>query len=250
MKEKIINVTGMMIVIIGLVFLSGGCEKDSSLSSDQNEIKDVAGTNITEPPCDGIVLANVAITPEEEEMLVFVREEEKLARDVYLMMYDQYNMQIFNKIAQSEQTHMDQVLCLLVHYGIEDPASSEIGVFNDPTLQNLYNEFIELGSSSKINALVAGASIEDLDIRDLEVFIAQTTNENIINVFGNLCCGSRNHMRAFSGQLAKRGVTYTPQYISQDYYDWIISTEKEDCGENTRATYRHQYRYEHNNGKG
>jgi len=65
------------------------------------------------------------ITPlseEEVEMLTYMREEEKLARDVYLLMYETWEAAIFTKIADSEQKHMDTMLKKLDKYGLPDPA--------------------------------------------------------------------------------------------------------------------------------
>ena len=125
---------------------------------------------------------------------------------------------------------MDRVLCLLEHYGIEDPASPEIGVFSNPDLQLLYDNLVEQGSASLIDAFTVGATIEDVDIYDLQEYVTQTENEAILTIFGHLTCGSRNHMRSFSALLENQQVTYTPQYISQEEYDAIISSGHEFCG--------------------
>lgn len=39
--------------------------------------------------------------------------------------------------------------------------------------------------------------------------------------------GSRNHLRAFISQLSGQGVTYTPQYITQEEFDAIIDSPLE-----------------------
>jgi hypothetical protein len=135
-----------------------------------------------------------------------------------------------DKIANSEQRHMDRILCLLTHYEIEDPASTEAGVFNNPELQELYNTLIDQGSASLVDALSVGATIEDVDIYDLDTYVTQTSNEAILTIFGRLTCGSRNHMRAFSGLLADNSLDYTPQFISQEQYDDIITGSHEMCG--------------------
>ncbi|HSG67534.1 MAG TPA: DUF2202 domain-containing protein [Bacteroidales bacterium] len=238
----------MFAVVLGVALVFSACKKDSQITPDQTAVKGSGNMGGNELPCDDLVYPVSPITAEEEEMLIYSREEEKLARDVYLMLYGQYGMNIFNNIAASEQTHMDKVLCLIVHYGLEDPASSEIGVFSNPELQQLYNDLIDLGSSSRLNAMIAGATIEDFDINDLEDFMIVATNSSVLSVFGSLCCGSRNHLRSFADQIEKRGATYTPQYISQEYYDWIINSEPENCGDMDGNSYRYNYRYRHQNG--
>ena len=174
---------------------------------------------------------SATVSDAEIDLLKYMREEEKLARDVYVKMFALYDAPVFNNISKSEQTHMDRVLCLLEYYGIEDPASTESGVFTNPDLQALYDALIAQGSVSLTDAYTVGATIEDVDIYDLEEYIAQTDNPAIISVYENLTCGSRNHMRAFISQLNNLGETYTPQFIPQTEYDEIINGGHEQCGQ-------------------
>jgi hypothetical protein len=76
-----------------------------------------------------------SLDPYEIESLLYVREEEKLARDTYLTLYEVWGMEIFQTIADSEQSHMDAIKVLLDKYNLEDPALPEIGVFQDDFLQ-------------------------------------------------------------------------------------------------------------------
>lgn len=175
---------------------------------------------------------NIELTPIETQDLVFLREEEKLARDVYLYAYDKYQHQVFYNISQSEQTHMDRVLTLLNTYGLQDPVINERGSFSNPVLQQLYVELTAKVDISLIEALNVGATIEDLDINDLETFEANTTKVDILKVYSNLKCGSRNHMRSFNYQLDINGIEYIAQYISQDEFNEIIDSEHERCGRN------------------
>jgi len=164
--------------------------------------------------------------------LKFLREEEKLAHDVYLYSYDKYQLKIFDNISQSEQRHMNSVLNLLNKYGISDSASTEIGVFNNPDLQKLYNTLTKQVDISSVEALKAGATIEDLDINDIDNFTANTTKPDLLNVYGNLNCGSKNHIRAFTRWLENEEVTYTPQYLSIEEYNVILSSSNGGCGRN------------------
>ena len=164
------------------------------------------------------------LSQEEIDGLLYMREEEKLARDVYLTLYETYGLQVFYNIAQSEQMHMDAVLGLLEKYNFTDPASDEIGVFTNRELQALYDQLIEMGSQSVVDALKVGALIEETDIVDLQERIAQTDNEDIKLVYENLMAGSENHLRAFTGQLEAYGTTYEPQVVSEDYYLSVIGT--------------------------
>jgi hypothetical protein len=159
-----------------------------------------------------------------------MREEEKLARDVYFYFYEKYDLNLFNNISSSEQQHMDAVLTLLNIYDIVDVALPQYGEFSDPDLQELYNTLITNGDVSLLNALKVGATIEDVDIKDLMDAMERTTNMDLVDTYEKLICGSRNHMRAFVGELENRGETYTPQFISQELFEEIINASHEHCG--------------------
>lgn len=179
---------------------------------------------------DVIEIASEVLSQQEIDDLLFLREEEKLARDVYLFSYDLYGETIFNSISQSEQQHMNSVLTVLNTYGISDPASTERGIFTNQTLQNLYNDLISQSSISLIEALKVGATIEDLDIRDIEVNESRTTRTDILDLYSKLKCGSRNHLRNYINQLILSGENYAPQFISLIEFTEIINGDYEICG--------------------
>ncbi len=174
-----------------------------------------------------VVDAATADDLSEDEIagLRFMREEEKLARDVYLTLYEQWELPIFQNIANSEQSHMDAVVTLLERYDVEDPAAGqERGEFTDEGLQALYDQLIATGSASLDDALRVGAAIEEIDILDLEEYIAETDHADVIRVYENLLRSSRNHLRAFTGTLEREtDEAYVPQYLDQASYDDIVS---------------------------
>lgn len=164
----------------------------------------------------------------EREGLLFMREEEKLARDVYKELYSLWGVNSFNNIGNSEQTHMNAMKSLLDAYGLADPAQGmDYGEFSDDTLQTLCNDLVALGAISEIEALKVGAAIEEIDILDIVEYKNQTDNEDIIFVYDNLLKGSRNHLRAFVSIMESRGYSYTPQYITQEQFDEIINGQIE-----------------------
>ncbi|MBW2463248.1 MAG: DUF2202 domain-containing protein [Deltaproteobacteria bacterium] len=164
--------------------------------------------------------------------LQFLREEEKLARDVYLHLYERWNIQAFSNIAGAEQRHMDRVAMLMPSRNIADPVTDDtVGVFHNETLAGLYADLTEAGDASEVAALRVGATIEDLDIRDIEEMLTRTEDPEILQSYRLLLCGSGNHMRAFSGLLEGRGESYTPQYISAEHYQEILDGEHERCGQ-------------------
>lgn len=175
-------------------------------------------------------LLKEALSEEEIRNLEFLREEEKLARDVYSFSFEKYGEIIFNNISQSEQQHMDQVLKLLNTYQISDPASTEIGVFNNAELQNLYDNLTAKSALSLADALIVGATIEDLDIKDIADYELITNKLDFLSVLGGLKCGSRNHLRNYTNQLEIINVNYVPQYISLEEYNEIINSSNKKCG--------------------
>jgi len=179
-----------------------------------------------------VVDADVTEVSEDEDLgLAYMREEEKLARDVYITLFGMYDNQVFDNISKAEQRHMDQVLTILEKYNLPDPALPNIGEFENDILQELYNDLIAQGSESETEALLVGATIEDLDIYDLANFTLETADQDIIKLYDALACGSRNHMRAFIFQLDSLEVTYTPQFIAQEELDSIVAGDHERCGQ-------------------
>jgi hypothetical protein len=190
----------------------------------------------------GQVLESVPKSPvsaDEIEGLLLMREEEKLARDVYLTLAESWSIRAFSNIAGSEQTHMDAMREILDRYGIADPVKDDaVGVFTSPMLDDLYDELVAQGSVSAAEAVKVGAMIEELDIADLERLIAQTDNDDIKIVYQNLLKGSRNHLRAFDRQVQRYGASYEPQYISRADYDRILDSRQESGGPITDPQYR------------
>ncbi|HWR89677.1 MAG TPA: DUF2202 domain-containing protein [Dissulfurispiraceae bacterium] len=166
--------------------------------------------------------ATQSLTPAEAADLTYMREEEKLARDVYLTMLGQYNAVIFSNISNSEQQHMDTMLKMLVKYSLPDPALPGIGVFTNQYLQTKYNELVAAGLTSYIDALKVGATIEEIDMVDIQKAIDGTSRVDLRTAYQNLLEGSKNHLRAYVTELAAQGITYAPQFLSQDLYDAII----------------------------
>lgn len=135
--------------------------------------------------------------------ILFMREEEKLARDVYTVLGEQWDVPTFTNIAASERQHMDAVATLIDRYGLTDPAAdTAIGEFVDPDLQALYDELIARGSTSLEEALRVGVLIEETDIADLA---ARASDDPVVQtVWDRLTAGSENHLAAFTTALERR----------------------------------------------
>jgi hypothetical protein len=167
----------------------------------------------------------------ETAALLYMREEEKLAHDVYLKLSAMWGLPIFQNISQSEQTHTDAIKTLIERYNLTDPALPAVGTFTNPDLQALYAELVTRGSQSLSEALKVGAAIEEIDILDLEKYLSQTDNADIQQVFTNLRSGSYNHLNAFITILnSQTGEAYQPQYLSSEAYQNIVESEGETAG--------------------
>lgn len=164
------------------------------------------------------------LSDDEVAGLTFMREEEKLARDTYLTLGEQWSLTEFSNIAASEQKHMDSIATLLTRYGIADPAAgNDVGEFTNAELQALYDQLVEMGSQSAADALKIGALIEETDIEDLVDELALVTHSDIERVYTQLGQGSENHLRAFvKSYETATGETYVPQILDQAAYDAII----------------------------
>ncbi len=173
------------------------------------------------------------ITDDEITGILFMREEEKLARDVYLTFAEMYpSYSIFSNIATSEQQHMDSIKRVIDRYDLTDPVGDNgIGEFTDDSLQDLYDSLIQQGSISLIDALQVGATIEEIDILDLKEYIDATDNWMINRIYTNLLDGSENHLRAFVKELEMQGTSYQPLYLDEETYNDIIDADS-DSGHN------------------
>lgn len=212
-------------VVFGPVLTAcgGGDEADASASGGDDRLTaDARGRTGTG---SGTITPTTSLDANEVEGLRYMREEEKLAHDVYLALYARWpRLSVFSNIAASEAQHTDAVLAQLQRYGVSDPAAGKAaGVFDNSYLQALYNQLIAMGSASEVGALKVGCLIEETDIQDIRDKMALTDEASILSTYQNLLCGSYNHLQSFNRVLANRGVAYQSQVISQDQWNAIAS---------------------------
>jgi len=148
------------------------------------------------------------LSKEEIGTLLWMREEEKVARDVYITMNEKWNQKIFARIAASEQKHFDAIGKKLALYGIPDPALPGIGDFSVPALQTMYDELVAQGGVSYVEALKVGVTIEEEDIKDLEAAIDETDAVPLEITYVHLLNGSENHLASFIKVLEREGFVY------------------------------------------
>ena len=222
---KKLNIFAAWVFLLALVT---GCGSSSEEETAIVDVSENGATSViqTELESQLSVIPLGELSQQESDGLVYMREEEKLAHDVYTLLFDRWQLNVFTNIANSESTHTDAILTLLNNYGLDDPAEGNaVGVFTNPVLQSLSDMLVANGAVSLIDALMVGAAIEEIDMIDIQHYIDQVEgNEDIILVYENLLKGSRNHLRSFVSTLESQGVVYVPQYMDQADYDSIINS--------------------------
>ncbi len=143
------------------------------------------------------------ITETEIAGMLFMREEEQMAHDLYAVWSEMYALPIFGNIAQAEVTHASEVQFLLDRYNVSSENIGNLSSgYGEPAIQTLSASLEKQGSLSLTDALKAGVMIEERDISDLEKVLTNTTREDLKVVYGNLLSGSENHLSAFNTQLS------------------------------------------------
>jgi hypothetical protein len=167
------------------------------------------------------------LSEDEKDGILLMREEEKLAHDVYSHFADQWEIPVFKNITRSEFKHFEAIGYLLEEFELDDPASNKAGYFKNTELKHLYDSLTASGTQNIINALKAGAFIEELDIQDLQQLIKASDNDTIITVYENLLRASGNHLLAFTRQLSFRDINYAPSVLSVEEFDTILDSPQE-----------------------
>ncbi|MBF0265968.1 MAG: DUF2202 domain-containing protein [Gammaproteobacteria bacterium] len=188
-------------------------QNKKALSIDSSITIDTSPTNDT------------VLTSSDIETLLFMQQEEQLARDVYDELYETFGLKVFDNISDSEQKHVDSVTSIIEQYDIESIASGEAGDFTIEELSGLYEQLLSQGSASLEDALMVGALIEEVDIQDLQIAISETDNPQVVSLYTNLLNASNNHLNAFVDQLENIGMAYEAQVISEDVLAQILESD-------------------------
>lgn len=222
-------------LVLSTGWLMSSCEEntspldESSITGEENLIGSIDTTD-NSVITDSSTIIQGNLKSSELNDLLHLAEEEKLAHDVYNYAYQKHQINIFKNIAASEQSHINRVLEILNDHNEDDPTHPDDGVFYNESLQMLYKQLTSKVDLSLLDALKVGATIEDLDIKDIDLFLENTDNEALVEMYENLKCGSRNHMRAFHSLILKNNGTYSPQFISQEVFEEILNNDGEQCG--------------------
>lgn len=142
-----------------------------------------------------------ALNANEVKTLQYMVEEEKLAHDIYIKLYEKWGAGVFSNISRSETMHQSMLLSAAKTYGVADTRSAQVGVFTNPDLQKLYDSLLTKGQSSQAAAYEVGKSVEEVDIADLAKAMTVTDSTYLDTVYLKLQKGSQNHLRAFANKL-------------------------------------------------
>ena len=177
-------------------------------------------------------VAYVAPTADEAADMTFMREEEKLARDLYVAFDEAWGGWPFANIASAEQQHLNTLLKMLIKYRLPDPAAGKLlGEFTDPVLQKAYADLAAKGLRSRLDALQVGGLVEEVDIEDNLASAAATEKADLDTVYAALTCGSRNHLRSFAAAIqTATGKPYVAQSLPQADVNAILAQPMETCG--------------------
>jgi len=193
-------------------------------SSDQGVKHNIAyGEGIMSLIQENATTISAAVpSPREVQGILFIWEEEKAARDLYISLYNETNLSIFMDLVRSEQNHMDQAKSIIDKFGLQTPVPDVPGKFENQTLKEIYNRLLAQGKLSHKEALLSAATFEEISIVDLEKEIAATNMEEIEVVYQGLLAGSRKHLRSYVMDLQELEIQYNPQYLSPSEFEEIM----------------------------
>lgn len=138
------------------------------------------------------------MTQEVLDMLVFLAQEEKVAKDLYTVIGAEYGVRPMTNISKSETQHQSAVIALLAKYGYDDPTTGlAVGEFEDPALQALYDQ-LYASVTDYASAIAVGVAVEETDIADILEMLEADLPSDVQTVLDNLLKGSYNHLAAFS----------------------------------------------------
>jgi hypothetical protein len=173
------------------------------------------------------------LSQELKDALGHMGNEERLAYDVYMNLYDYHAqnnataiMQLQNIATRSEKTHVEIVQSLVRRYDLGEDNLTDVdnavadntvafedmprGQYDIPAIQDLYDALYAKGVTSVQDALEVGCMVEVTDINDLDAYLQTAQNDNAADVqaaFEVLRSGSYNHYWAFDTGLKNLGVT-------------------------------------------
>ncbi|MCB0634234.1 MAG: DUF2202 domain-containing protein [Saprospiraceae bacterium] len=242
--------TLLMILAVAVAFT--GCEKDDTIefgpNGFNNGIESGIGTNgilrqdrlhivdqdilqdqdrlkLQECKLQIDQLPVVPLTEAEITSVLYNREAQKVSRDLYLGFYDNWQLAVFENVANGEQAHMDAMLFLIDLYDLTDPVgNNEVGVFYNAELQERYNIAWETGLADETAALREAALIQEMEIAELDAALTDLVeNDHLDLIYNNLVTASGAHLHAFVKYLQLFNIDYEPQVLSIEAFNAIMN---------------------------
>lgn len=183
--------------LLSSVFIFFACnEKITSPTSFENLSKQGSKSSyeLTQADIDGLILD---------------RQQEKLARDVYTVLNQTWNMDFLEKIILAEEKHMDAAESQIIKFELTDPITDDaVGAFpEDSEFNQLFSDLTTRGLTSKLEALNVGKEIEEETIAFLKEQLSFTTAKSLVRVYTHLETASEKHLKSFVKQIIKETPT-------------------------------------------
>jgi len=213
------------------LFLMSSCSQSDSTPLDETDSSQLALLSVDAEGISTMTRSNVVpvltvtspLDADEIEFLYAMREDEKLAHDVYAVFVDKYpTAPQISRIMNAEESHIACVDSLLDYYEIEYTPLTEAGVFSDPTRQASYNQLITQ-DTTLVQTFSTMAFMEEESVAAYKEVLPDIANENIALVVSNLMKASSNHLKAAVRQITALGGTYVPVVLSREDFDAIIN---------------------------
>jgi len=165
-----------------------------------------------------------ALDDNQKYSLAYMWNEERLAQDLYLNLYNVNSdaIQLYNIALKSEAYHIELVENLVKAYDLnitnlvdytQNYSEAELkampaGTYGVTAIQDLYNTLYNNGAASVQASLEVGCMVEVTDIDDLDKYIIDAKeNQALIDTFNLLKDGSYSHYWAFDRALKNLGIT-------------------------------------------
>ncbi len=168
--------------------------------------------------------ATTSVSDQVRGDLLFIYEEEKMARDLYASFGEKWGWQTIGRVSMSESMHLNSVMNLLHTYGIPEPVLPT-GSYQSAAISELAKRLLNEGIASEDAALHSALYVEEYDIADLTKRMNDTADPSILSTYQYLLNGSNAHLRYFYSLLVENGGTYTPQVLSQQAFDAALASQ-------------------------
>lgn len=184
------HINMMIAVLVGALIVMAGCSKDPVVSPMNDPASDYGNYKLPE------------LAEDEIDDLLYMVQEERLAFDMYSTLYIEYELKIFQQIANSEEKHVAALSELISKYDLTNPNDNmDPGEYLDEVIQALYDQLLEQAMLSRNWAIQTGIDIESLDITDLNTVLARTDAKNLLQAYNHLVEASEKHLESFTEEL-------------------------------------------------